>query len=62
MEIISRNDIGSTRYNTHELTRDKVFGETNFMEVPKIHEICKSYGPRKRVPYGTYDCNKSTFL
>ena len=48
-KLFSQNDIGSTLYNTHELTRDGVFGETNFMEVPKIHEIRKLY---KRVPYG----------
>ena len=30
------------------------FGETNFVEVPKIHEICS---PRKKVPYCTYFTN-----
>ena len=37
--------LGAPFYNTHELTRDGVFGETNFMEVPKIYEIRKIYGP-----------------
>ena len=29
-----------------------IFGETNFMEVPKIHEIHVSCSPRKKAPYG----------
>ena len=48
-KLFSRNDIGSTLYNARELTQDGVFGETNFVEVPKIHQI---YGPQNRVPYG----------
>ena len=53
VEIILRNDIGSVLYNTHEHTQDGVFGETNFMEVPKICEIHEIYGPRKRVLYSS---------
>ena len=28
-----------------------VFSEANFVEVPKIFEICKIYGPQKAAPY-----------
>ena len=48
VEIISLNDIGRTLYNTCELTHMEFllsFGETNFVEVPKIYEIRKIYGP-----------------
>ena len=48
-KLFSQNDIRSILYNARELTQDGVFGETNFVEVPKIHEI---YGPQKRVSYG----------
>ena len=27
-----------------------IFGETNFVEVPKIHEICEICSPQKRCP------------
>ena len=33
-----------------------IFGETNFEEVPKIHEICKICSPQKKVPYGSCYC------
>ena len=39
--------------NLHAMEFLLIFGETNFVEVPKIHEICIIYGPRKRVSYGT---------
>ena len=51
VEVISRNDIRSTHYNTHELTQDGfpiIFGETNFVEVPKICEIHEIYSPQKK--------------
>ena len=37
--------------NLHAMEFPLIFGETNFVKVPKIHEI---YGPQKRVPYGKF--------
>ena len=31
-----------------------VFGETNFMEVPKIHEIHEICSPQKKEPYSRW--------
>ena len=40
------------------------FGEANFVEIPKIHEILEIYSPEKREPYGIKAalmfCNLST--
>ena len=35
--------------NLHTMEFLLIFGETNFVEVPRI---CKIYGPQKRAPYG----------
>ena len=40
--------------NLHTMEFPLIFGETNFVEVPKIYKICEIYGPRKRAPYGIY--------
>ena len=34
--------------NLHAIEFPLIFGDTNFVEVPKIH---KMYGPQKRAPY-----------
>ena len=40
--------------NLHAMEFPLLFGETNFVEVPKIHEI---YRPQKKVPYSSQiDC------
>ena len=49
-KLLSRNDNGSTLYNTRELTQDGVFDETNFVQVPKIHEIHKFMALEKECP------------
>ena len=32
----------------HAMEFPLIFGEANFIEVPKIHEICEIYGPRRK--------------
>ena len=36
--------------NLHVMEFPLIFGERNFMEVPRICEIRKIYGPRKKCP------------
>ena len=48
--------------NLHMMEFPLIFAETNFVEVPKIHEIREIYGPQKRAPYGIYSICKQHLL
>ena len=43
--------------NLHLMEFSLIFGETYFVEVPKIRKIHEIYGPRKRVLYGIKSIN-----